>query len=131
MEWTVNTSPTYDSRVKRYTKKRQQETLQTHINLQTYVAALNEGVKPMQLMGAYGFVHNEKSGLYAVDQSGAKRKLAETRLYFYPDERTCTVWLLNIGDKASQKRDLSECRDMVNDIIENLGDANGKQKSNA
>jgi hypothetical protein len=52
-------------------------------NLVTFHRALNSGVKPRQ--ARFGFVHVEPWDALAIDQKGGGAKLAQTRLYIYPD----------------------------------------------
>jgi hypothetical protein len=49
---------------------------------------------------------------------GGKRKvkLQQTRLYVYPDIQDKSLYLLAIGDKNSQKKDIQFCIDTVKQI---------------
>ncbi len=84
-------------------------------NLTTYLSQLDEGVNPLQIV-KLRFVHNEVDGIYAVDQKGGPKNLAEIRLYLFPHVPSKTLHLLTIGDKNSQSRDINDCRAMVKKI---------------
>lgn len=101
-------SDIFARRLRRYQKRHPDETLAVLDNLDTFMRALNSGVRPTQIQA--GFVHREPRGVIAIDQSGALRKLRETRLYIYPSELEDTVYVITIGDKDSQHADLQDCR---------------------
>ena len=83
-------------------------------NLDSYLVTLNDGRNPYHR--AAGYIHHEPDGVIAIDQKGGGKALAETRLYVYPDTDTCTLYLLLLGDKNSQKRDIQDCREFVASI---------------
>ena len=66
-----------------------------------------------------GFMHTEPGGVIAIDQRGGGGNLRETRLYTYADSVNRTLHLLLIGDKATQRRDLSEVRRLLAGIPRN------------
>jgi hypothetical protein len=97
----------YRRRHKRYEKKKRNQLLAVLDNLDTLMKGLNQGLKLEQVM-TFGFVHSEPHGVLAVDQTGGK-KLAETRLYIFPDKETLTVYPITLGDKGSQQEDIETC----------------------
>ena len=52
----------------------------------------------------------------AVDQKGGGGNLAETRLYTYADDATKVLYLILIGDKGSQTKDIQACREFVREL---------------
>ena len=82
-------------------------------NLDIFLASLRSGKKPKPLI--YGFLHSEPSDVIAIDQTGG-RKVAATRLYVYPDVETETLYLLTLGDKATQQADIQDCKRFVKQI---------------
>lgn len=114
--WESQPTDVFERKVKRAAKDRPKEVAYVNKNLQTYFVALVDGVNPMQIVKAYSFVHNERNGIYAIDQKGGPKNLAEIRLYLFPHVPSKTLYLLTIGDKNSQSRDINECRDMVEEI---------------
>jgi len=109
--WWMGESDIFARRLRRYQKRHPDETLAVLDNLDTFMRALNSGVRPAQIQA--GFVHREPQSVIAIDQSGAPRKLRETRLYCYPCEPEETVYVITIGDKNSQHADLQDCREFV------------------
>ena len=73
----------YERRQKQYQKKHPRELMAVLDNLDTYHKTLNSGVKPKQAI--FGFIHAEPLDVVAIDQKGGGAKLAQTRLYVYPD----------------------------------------------
>lgn len=60
----------------------------------------------------YGFLHKEQKGIVAIDQSGSKNKLEETRMYVYPCNENKILLLLMInrkGNKKEQNKNINEC----------------------
>lgn len=111
--WTMDVSDTFERRHKRAAKDTPRELSNALALLNTYFKALCEGAKPLNLR--FSGLHDERRGLYATDQ-GKGKGLAQLRLYFYPDTDNRVLWLLTIGDKGSQSRDIQDCRDMVSSL---------------
>jgi len=114
--WKSQPTDVFKGKLIRLTKNRPKEMENVIRNLSTYFAALDEGVNPIQIQVRFRFVHNERNGIYAVDQRGGPKNLAETRLYLFPHVPSETLYLLTIGDKNSQPRDINDCRAMVKEI---------------
>ena len=110
-EWVLEESSFFASRYKRFQKKHPNETAAMMNNLDTYVRGLNKGIKPALLQA--GFIHREPLGVIALDQKGASGSPKQTRLYIYTYEVENTVFLITIGDKNSQKRDIEDSRSFV------------------
>lgn len=122
MAWRLEWSPRFEATFKKLKKQHRNECLNAVDNLDTYFQALAEGAKPAQL-SPQGFVHNEREGAYAVDQtmqrdkSKPRRRVnTEVRLYVYPDEAAEVLYVIQIGGKGSQSRDVNEVHEFVRDI---------------
>jgi hypothetical protein len=109
--WWLGESEIFARRLRWHRKRHPDETLAVLNNLDTYVRALNSGVQPAQIQAS--FVHREPKGVVAIDQSGAPRRLRETRLYIYACAREEVLYLITIGDKNSQQADLRDCGEFV------------------
>lgn len=110
-EWVLEESLIFASRFKRYQKKHPNETAAVLNNLDTFVRTLQSGVKPAMIRA--GFIHREPQGVIAIDQKGMKGSPRQTRFYIYADDVDLTVYLVTIGDKNTQKRDVADCRRFV------------------
>jgi hypothetical protein len=113
MKWTIQHSDEFDRRHKRFRKKRPRELAAVLDNLDTVIAALNEGAKSPQIK--FGFIHPEPLGLLAIDQKGGGKNLAETRLYILADDSAGVVYAITVGDKQSQAGDIEFCKQFVRD----------------
>ena len=113
--WESQPTDVFGRELKRHTKKRPKELEWVLRNLNTYLGQLDDGVNPLQIV-KLRFVHNEANGIYAIDQKGGPKNLAEIRLYLFPHMPSKTLHLLTIGDKNSQSRDINDCRAMVKEI---------------
>ena len=84
--------------------------------MDTYFATLQKVKNSLQVTG--GFIHDEPSGIKAIDQKGGtkKHKLKQSRLYIYPDIVSKALYLLCIGGKTSQKRDIRNCKEFVSGL---------------
>lgn len=105
--WTLEPTEEYAARSRQYEKKHPLELTAVQVNLATYLAALEAGAKPLQIK--FGFVHVEQCGVIAVDQKRGGRKLAQTRLYLYPDATDHVLYQIIIGDKNTQQKDILFC----------------------
>lgn len=112
--WSLSPEDDYLNRRKKWPKKYKRELLATHNNLDTFVKALNAGACPIQ--AKFGFVHAEPAGVLAIDQKGGGQGLKETRLYIFPDVTERVVYLLTMGDKSSQSKDIANCTEFVEDL---------------
>ncbi len=74
-------------------------------NLSRLQRALQEGANPLNL--PFGFIHREPRGVVAIDQKGGGKSLAQARLYVYLDRDTQTIHLITLGDKGSQRDDIT------------------------
>jgi len=110
-EWSLRESEFFESKFRRYQKKHPTETVAILDNLDTYVRTLNADVKPPLIKA--GFIHREPQGVIAIDQKGIKGRPRQIRLYIYAVEVDQVLYLITIGDKNTQKRDLADCREFV------------------
>lgn len=79
-------------------------------NLNKVLMLLNTG-RSLQSIGGK-FLKSEGKGLYATSQS-RKRGALEVRLYFAFNEYTETYFILGMGDKKSQKRDIKSYQKVI------------------
>ena len=131
--WTFEPTDEYIRARKRYAKHRPDEVAAAHDNLNAYKQYLDLGANPLN--AKFGFLHDERRGVFAVDQKTSnspsdrkKTKLAQTRLYFYPEVETKTIFLLTIGDKNSQQDDVRRCHEFVKSRREEQQDESNRKK---
>ena len=117
----------YRRRHKQFEKKKTAQLLAVLANLDTLMKGLTDGLK-LEQVATFGFVHSEPRGVLAVDQKGGG-KLAQTRLYVFPDRETETVHPLILGDKTSQKDDISFCSGHVEKNFPQRGKAHEPEKT--
>lgn len=115
-DWNILVTERYERTYKEYEKKHPHELMAVLANLQAYSSALQKLGHPLQIKA--GYIHGETRGVIALDQKGGKQKvkLQQTRLYAYPDCEAKVLYLLIIGDKGSQKRDIAYCEEFVGQI---------------
>ena len=111
--WELDHTEKYETTYKRYAKKHPHELTAVLSNLDKYHSALNSIGKVLQITA--GFIHREPNGVIALDQKGGGRKvkLKQTRLYLYPAVEEKVVYLLIIGDKKTQTKDIKYCSEFV------------------
>lgn len=126
MEWTLQPTDTYSTKLEWFQKRQPGILLALLQNLEKCIEALEgHDAKPSQLT-KYGHIRPERyRGLLAIDQRGAPRRVRETRLYILPIEETKTIHLITIGFKSTQQADLKMCREMVDEILEG-GEGHGQ-----
>ena len=112
--WQLEPTTQWQRDQKWYAKKRPAELAAVLHNLQRFLDHLN--VAPNSRAIQAGYLHPEPGGLLAIDQKGAGRKLPETRLYVYAHDATKVLYLITIGNKATQASDLRLARKFVESL---------------
>jgi len=118
--WQLQVTEECQTRIKRFSKRRDREVIAVMDNLDTYHKALDEGAKPLQVK--FGFMHFEPMGIVAIDQKGGGRSLQETRLYVYADIITSIIHVILLGDKNQQGDDINFCRRFIQNLRKSTED---------
>lgn len=110
MPWKLVPSEKYIRTYKSYNKKKKQilETLDDNLDEFKIYLDVTGNFSRIE----HGFLHKEQKGILAIDQSGAKQKLEQTRMYIYPDNKKKELVLLMIsrkGCKKEQGQNINEC----------------------
>jgi hypothetical protein len=111
--WELSPTAEYAKKLRRWPSKHRQELKNMLDNLDTLQRTLREGAKRGSFW--FGFLHDEKMGVLAVDQKGPGAGLKQTRLYIYPDEDDKVLYLITLGDKKSQHADVKVSHEFVLD----------------
>lgn len=80
LSWNMDSAEEFNRDAKWYEKKKRNEFVSVMRKVDKYYKALCSTGNPLQVNGK--FIHNENSGLYALDETGGKKKQkpeAETR----------------------------------------------------
>jgi hypothetical protein len=126
--WTLaEATEDYLRRQKRYEKKKRKQLMAVLDNLDTFMKALNDGLT-LEQVATFGFVHPEPHGVLAIDQKGGG-KLAQTRLYIYPDKESLMAYRVTLGDKGSQQEDIQTCNRFVEQVRAQKGMAHEPQET--
>ena len=111
-QWNFYEIEAYRKRRRHFDKKHQFVLVALFHNLAEVQSIFEFGDNPRNIV-KHPKVRNERHGLYAVDQRGATTKIREARLYFYPDFENQRVYLIYIGFKSEQQKDLRRCHEIV------------------
>jgi len=103
--WTEEVTGQFERDTKWYAKKHPDELAAVLRNLERYRKQLSIVGNPALIRA--GYIHEEPHGVQAVDQKGGGKALAETRLYVYADMEQKVLYLITIGNKADQSRDVA------------------------
>jgi hypothetical protein len=103
----------YERCLKWYSKKKPRELTSVLSNLEILVRSLAGG-KPIKPF-VYGFLASEPDGVVRIAEGG-NAGMAATRLYVYHETTTDTLYLLTIGDKRSQAKDIHYCSRVVREL---------------
>jgi hypothetical protein len=114
--WKLLTSAVFEGDQKHYEKKHPRELQAVRANLVRNVQRLTES--PNSKAVKAGYLHDEPAGVVAIDQKAGGSGLQETRLYTFADDKTRTLWLITIGNKAEQPKDIQFCRRFVDSLRE-------------
>jgi len=112
--WTVMPTDQFSRDLKWYDKKHPNELAACLANLDKYLYLLAQS-KNSKCVEA-GYLHPEGKGVVALDQSGSGKKLAQTRLYTFPDDNAKIVHLITIGNKQEQPADVKRSHAFVKSI---------------
>lgn len=112
-EWHVDVSHASKGEFKRFAKKRQREYDSLFANLDKIMVLLRCGNK----IGGFqvGFLRSEAEGVFRIGQTGVANA-KESRLYVYPDEQSCSMYVLHIGTKETQHDDINASKAIVKAI---------------
>jgi len=124
--WELLPTEEFKARYRQYEKKRPRELSAVLVNQETYLAALRAGTNPLQIK--FGFVHVEKHGVVALDQRRGGGKLAQTRLYLYPDTVERILYQVILGDKNTQQQDIQLCNWFVAQLRKREAQDDGSAK---
>lgn len=98
--WAFDYAGNAKAKLKRFEKKSPNEFRAVMANLNRYFEALADGTPPRSITA--GFVHPERNGVIALDESGGDADLASTRLYI--GLKNTTVYILGIGGKTPKEQ---------------------------
>ena len=111
--WELNRDYLNVRQIKRYAKLHRTELASCGDRIEEVIGLLNKGVSFADIRA--GFIHNEGQGLFAVGNVRTP-SARESRLYFYLYFSGEELYLLGIGDKDSQQRDIAAHRRTINRI---------------
>ena len=114
-DWIINDDFAEFNRFKQYRKKHLHETESCMTNLMKVRCALTESGRPDAFH--LGFFRSEGENIWRIGQTQV-RHACETRLYVYLYVKGFTVYVLTIGDKSQQKKDIQRCKNLVKAIEE-------------
>lgn len=113
--WKLVSTEEYDEAFSDYNENRPNELVAVVANLSKYHDTLMQLEHPQKITGKY--VHKESKGVKALDESGSGfNNLQATRLYIYPDVKTKSIYLITIGNKKSQKKDIKFCEVFIDQL---------------
>lgn len=114
-QWMLEPTDSFKRDERRYKKKHPHEYDAIMVNLDKYFCVLQKSNYTHFI--TMNYLHPEPDGVIAIDQKGkSKYRLQQTRLYAYPDSSKKVLFLLAIGSKSGQSRDVNNCRKMVREI---------------
>jgi len=105
------------NRMKHYAKKHRREYVSCLANLADVIAALNNGAVVTAI--PFGFFRSEHEDVYRIGQTNVKYP-HETRLYVYACVIRTTIYVLTIGDKATQQLDINACHAKARELKSQL-----------
>ncbi|QSH40830.1 hypothetical protein P0136_11210 [Lentisphaerota bacterium ZTH] len=115
-EWYVNDNNITPSKVKKYFKNYKEEAESTFANLEKLRDALSSGVSFSQAVQNYSFLRSEKKHVYRIGNQSSDNA-HETRLYICVEEEQKIIYLLDLGDKNTQKIDINNSHKKAGKIL--------------
>ncbi|MGL1935517.1 MAG: hypothetical protein OCD01_10865 [Fibrobacterales bacterium] len=113
-KWDVKYVSSYPhKRDKGFWKKHTKEVGNVMLNFAKYIELLRTDEKPVDLLKYLSFVRNEGKGLYAIDPR-PPAKAYPLRFYIYP--KNGIVYVINFGDKDTQKKDVPAAHKVIEEL---------------
>jgi hypothetical protein len=112
-EWALETKYASQGKFGSFANEHPREYSSLFANLDKILGLLRCGNK----IGGFrvNFFRSEGDEVYRIGQT-AVAHAKESRLYVYPDSKECVMYVLAIGDKDSQSRDILEAKSIVSEI---------------
>jgi len=119
--WEINGDFAEANRLREFDKKHPEEYASCFMNLKKVIGLLEDFGQP----GAFhiGFLRSEGSNVWRIGQTGVRHG-CETRLYVYLYVKGLTVYVLTIGDKSQQRKDIQRCKNLALAIEKERGNEN-------
>jgi hypothetical protein len=115
-DWELSNEYAQSNKFKKYGKRHPDETASCLVNLDSIQQILKDGnALGTKLFPSFFRPEATTGGAYRIGQTGVKGA-KESRLYVFPCPHTKVIYILTIGDKDEQKRDLSWVRETVAQI---------------
>ena len=113
--------------MKHYAKKHRREYVSCLANLADVITALNNGAAVTAI--PYGFFRSAHEDVYRIGQTNVKHP-HETRLYVYACVIRTTIYVLTVGDKATQQADINACHAKARELKSQLSSESQANKEN-
>ncbi|HBF34359.1 TPA: hypothetical protein DDW35_07325 [Candidatus Sumerlaeota bacterium] len=107
--WQISIELASKKQFKDYKKKYPREYLSCFANLERLLEFLNQGVQ-----GAFeiGFLGSEGENCWRIAQTKVQ-SAKETRLYIYVYSDENTIYVMGVGNKETQKKDIREIKEVI------------------
>lgn len=115
MSWTTEEASEFGGKYKKFKKKHPEELQEALLRADKYFKILQVVGDPQKVNAPGVRIHTEGQGVIAFDQGSSKGKKA-VRLYAYPDQERKILWLITVGDKDSQQRDVNKAHEFVRNL---------------
>ncbi len=111
-EWYIDATNASKARFKHIETNHEREYDSCYNNLYKIKNLFENGVTLKDLQNSPSFFRSEKQKLFRIGESGIKSAKA-VRLYVYPCEKTKTIYVLGIGTKETQQKDIAAARKLI------------------
>jgi hypothetical protein len=118
-EWELNADNASKAQFSAFSKNHPREYASLFANLDKINGLLDSGNK----IGGFhvGFFRSEGGDVYRIGQTGVP-SAQESRLYVFPDKEKRIMYVLGIGTKDTQDRDINDAKATVNRIRQSRQD---------
>ncbi len=115
-QWEIKRTKKYNKQHRDYENNTPDELIAVLENFETYRTVVSTTGNPRHpFVLNKGPIHSERKGIIGITQTGVitNKTLQETRLYVYPDIDNKILYVLTIGNKNTQAKDIKWCCEMV------------------
>lgn len=108
--WYINGEEAVRAGFKTISKNHRKEAASCFANFKKILSILKDGNKLTEFK--VGFFRPEGNGLYRIGQTKVKDS-KEVRIYVYPDTENEIIYILSMGTKESQQKDIREAKKKI------------------
>lgn len=112
----INDDNITQSKIKKFWKNYGKDTISAFANLSRFLELLNSNIKLQKLIHDLSYLRHEQGHVYRIGNK-KNNNSHEIRIYICIEEKQKVIYLLEIGDKNQQQKDIKNASDKADQIL--------------